>query len=225
MNIIITGYESGLGNFIYDALDGTNDDQVYGIGIGSLLRGKKVIDGHINSAIKRMGSVTHVINNAGINHLSWIGTTPEADEEILKVNTLAPYWVINALVAKGQTCRVVNVASITHRVPQRCTSLYCASKAALVHMTRVMARELAPKGWVINAIAPGPIDGTEMTRKVNEQVMGLRGWSLEEMHGYALKNIPAGRNTTKAEVYDAILGLLNGPEYINGTCLEIAGGA
>ena len=80
-------------------------------------------------------------------------------------------------------------------------------------------------GWVINAIAPGPIEGTEMTERVNEQVMKLRGWSEEDMHSYALKNIPAGRNTTKAEVFSAILTLFNMPDYVNGTCLEIAGGA
>ena len=171
-----------------------------------------------------MPPITHVVNNFGINHLSWIGTTTEEDEEILECNVMGPYWVVNALAARSAPCRVLNVASVTYRVAQRTSAIYCASKAALVQMTRVMARELAPAGWVVNAIAPGPIEGTSMTNRVNEQVRLLRGWTRDETEDYERRLIPMQRRTTVEEVAEAIIGIMALPPYINGACIDMTGG-
>lgn len=167
----------------------------------------------------------YVVNNFGINHLSWIGTTGEEDEMIYRCNVMGPYWVINWLVFnENPPARVVNIASATHRVPQRTTSLYCASKAALVQMTKVMARELAPKGWVINALAPGKIEDTEMSALTDQQVCELRGWSKEQADSYALSNVPMERFTNRVEVTNAVFKLLEMPDYVNGVCLDVMGG-
>jgi NAD(P)-dependent dehydrogenase (short-subunit alcohol dehydrogenase family) len=166
-----------------------------------------------------------IINNFGINHLSWIGQTPPEDEAIIRANLLGPYWVINYAHKHGiGPCRVVNVASQTYRVAQRCTTLYCASKAGLVQMTKVMARELAGEGWVINAVAPGKIMDTEMSYLTDDQVVQLRGWAPSQADKYALSNIPAGRFTTRSEVSDAVMKVLTLPAYVNGTVIEIMGG-
>jgi 3-oxoacyl-[acyl-carrier protein] reductase len=166
-----------------------------------------------------------LVNNYGINHLSWIGTTVEQDEDILRVNVLAPYWIVNWFVGlEGRPMRVINIASQTYRVAQRTTTLYCASKAALVHMTRVMARELAPKGWIINAIAPGKIEDTEMATLTDMQVNELRGWSTAHADKYALSQIPMDRFTDRNEVTDAVMHLIKMPPYVNGTVLDMTGG-
>lgn len=185
---------------------------------------KRSIDKRIKEILQD-GPIDKVINNWGINHLSWIGETPEYDQEIFKFNVMSPYWTINALVANNQVCRVVNIASATYRIPQRCTTLYCASKAALVQMTKVMARELAPKGWVINAIAPGLIEDTRMSELTNEQVMDLRGWGPATIDNYARKLIPMDRYTNRKEVADAIWKIFELPSYINGTVIDMMGGA
>lgn len=170
--------------------------------------------------------ISYVVNNFGINHLSWIGETPEMDEDILKVNVMGPYWVVNELVRfQLGPARVLNIASQTHKVPQRTTSLYCASKAALVQMTRVMARELAPRGWVVNALAPGKIGDTRMSQLTDAQVMDLRGWDPEVADNYAKSLIPMGRYTNRDEVASAALQiLLDMPEYINGEVINMTGG-
>jgi 3-oxoacyl-[acyl-carrier protein] reductase len=181
---------------------------------------------HIEGAIRRLSRCPNIIvNNYGINHLSWIGETPAIDEAIIKANLLGPYWVINYVKQHwGGPCRVVNIASQVYRVPQRCTSLYCASKAGLVHMTKVMARELAPSGWIVNAVSPGKIEDTMMSRMTDAQVLKLRGWDPDKADNYAKSLIPAGRYTTRAEVADVVMSVLEMPDYVNGTVIEAHGG-
>ena len=176
----------------------------------------------INDRIKAH-KITGVINCFGINHLSWIGTTPSDDYKIMMVNTMGPYWVINYLVKLGVVARCLNISSVTHRVPQRCTTIYCASKAALSHMTKVMARELAPNGWVVNCFAPGKILGTHMTELVDRQVRELRGWSPEDADEYATKLVPAGRFLSQTEAAKIALQIFTMESYVNGETITAAG--
>lgn len=159
----------------------------------------------------------------GKNHLSKIGTTEE-DWGLLLHNVWQPYSFINALVKRGQPKHVVIIVSQTYRIPQRCTSLYCASKAALAHMIKVMARELAPSGWIINGLAPGKIVDTRMAEMTDKQVNELRGWTQEEADKYALSNVPMGRFTDTKEVCQGIDWLFEAPSYINGTVVDMTGG-
>jgi len=216
-HLLITGAEQGLGKAIanhywWDTVDNIRGDD---------LRGATKAD---IAAMIPHKNYTHVVNNFGINHLSWIGDTPQYDEDILHLNVMVPYWIIDLLVARGDVCQVINVSSQTYKVAQRCTSLYCASKAALTHMTRVMARELAPRGWVINSIAPGKIEDTDMSQLTDKQVLELRGWAKEDADAYALKMIPMGRFTSTSEVADAVVGIFKLPDYINGHCFDMTGG-
>lgn len=220
---IVSGAEQGLGQTIALHLLHAGYD-VRNLSGDVIREGKRAIEMELDRFNIASPTLT-LINNFGINHLSWIGETPEEDAEILNINVLAPYWIINHLVSHSYIGRVINVASQTYRVPQRTTALYCASKAALVHLTRVMARELAPKGWIINAIAPGKIMGTEMQRLTDEQVLTLRGWTEKEAEHYAEGLVPAGRFTYRAEVASAIMNMLKLPDYVNGTVLDMTGGA
>lgn len=215
---LVTGSDSSLGFALVDALR-WRGRHVVGMPAAVVRSGKNAIEGFIGDM-----RLDEVINNYGINHLSWIGTTPERDAEIFNVNALAPYWIINHLVGTGNVCRVVNVASATYRIPQRCTALYCASKAALVMLTKVMARELAPKGWIVNAIAPGLIEDTKMNELTTKQVLDLRGWEAEQADAYARKLIPMERYTSTFEVSVAIGAMLDLPEYVNGTVVDMMGG-
>lgn len=219
---LITGAEQGLGQEIKARLEDSLLE-VHNMPGMVIREGYHAIRNFLRNDLPE--GITHVINNYGINHLSWIGTTPEEDEQIMSVNVMGPYWIINHLVALGEgPCRVVNIASQTYRVPQRTTAIYCASKAALVHMTRVMARELAPKGWVINAVAPGRIPDTGMSRLTDEQVLDLRGWTAKESEEYAASLIPMGRATSRKEVAEAVLKIFELPAYINGTVIDMMGG-
>lgn len=222
MKVLITGGDTGLGLKIAQKL--CNDELL-------ILETDKLI-----GAIKKNMLKVYIdcclydykpdiiINNFGINHLSWIGETQEFDSRILEANVMTPYWVVNKIVSNGGVCKVVNISSMTYKVPQRTTALYCASKAAIVQMTKVMARELAPKGWVVNCFAPGKITGTLMTELTDSQVNNLRGWTQQEADEYATGLVPMGRFMDTDEAACIVFSILDMKDYVNGTVIEAFGG-
>lgn len=225
--VLLTGADGSLGKVLAQKLCSAGAE-VYGL--GCRVSGKPQIDALVEDG---PGRFDFLVLNDGTNHLSWIGTTPESDAEIMTRNVMNPYWVLNAVAARQAAsagasaphpARVVFVASQTYRVPQRTTALYCASKAALVQMMRVGARELAPEGWVVNAVAPGKIEGTRMSEMTDAQVLALRGWSAEQAAGYARALVPAGRASSRDEIADVVLWALQAPAYVNGAVLEAMGG-
>jgi len=224
--VIVTGGESSLGLGIRKELEANGYTPIL-LSRDCIRKGKAAIDERIAEIVQECGTklIYGLVNNFGINRLSWIGETEEEDKAIFDINALAPYWVVNALkfhVYYG--VRVLNVSSATHRVAQRTTTLYCASKAALVQMTRVMARELAPLGWVVNVICPGMIEGTEMLDITRKQVLELRGWSPEQAAQYETSLIPMGRATNVEEVSEACRMILEMPKYLNGSVIDFMGG-
>lgn len=223
MNTLITGADGSLGSALVKRL--SDDGKV--LAMPRRIHSKLHIEDFLwnnESAVVELGAA---VLNDGINRLSWIGETPSNDAEIIERNVLAPYWTLNELVhlrGKQNPLRVIFVTSQTYRVPQRTTSLYCASKAAATMLMRVAARELAPHGWVINAVAPGKIVDTRMSELTDQQVCELRGWEQSEADRYAKALIPAGRFTTTAEVAEAIRDTLHAVSYMNGSVVELFGG-
>lgn len=221
MKALVTGGEAGLGAGIVARLAESHDVIIMPGAV--IRRGEEAIDEFIHD--EDFDGLTVVVNNFGINHLSWIGETDPTDAEIVAVNLLAPYWVINSLVAHGHgPARVINIASQTYRIAQRTTALYCASKAGLVQMGRVMARELAPQGWIVNTLAPGKITDTEMARLTDAQVLSLRHWTIEEAERYSTTLVPMGRYTSVAEVSAMVMLMLDMPDYVNGSVIDMMGG-
>jgi 2-keto-3-deoxy-L-fuconate dehydrogenase len=215
----ITGIDGSLGSAIATRL---------GRAAGSWtgMKGEETIRRHVDSIPAAIfHGIKHLVINDGTNGLSWIGSAPPDAGRIVELNVMSAYWFLDAFVSRrSEPMRVLFIASQTYRVPQRTTALYCASKAAVVQMMRVAARELAPAGWIVNALAPGKIEDTEMSRRTDEQVLSLRGWSREEAERYALGATPAGRFTSCAEVAEAVEWALEAPSYVNGTVLEVMGG-
>lgn len=229
-NIFLTGIDGSLGRAIERRVRASSMVNVVGtpIGIGGDCSGS--IKEQVEAAIRRAGEGVRycdtLILNDGTNLLSWIGETPEAAQRVLNINLAAPYWFLNWFVKNAaRPMRVLFIASLTHRVPQRCTSLYCASKAGVVQMMRVAARELSPKGWTVNALSPGKIENTRMSMLTDAQVEALRGWSPEEADRYARSNIPIGRYSSVEEMADGVAWALSAPEFVTGAVLEMTGGA
>lgn len=223
MRVLITGAEQGLGLEIYNQIS----DSYLGAEVinltGDWLRHTDQFDIQERLSLEHPFDV--VINNFGINHLSPIGETPPQDCNILYLNAFIPYWIMNCLArTQGEhPTRVINIASQTYRVAQRHTALYCASKAALVQLSKVVAREMAPH-WQVNCVAPGRIVGTEMDRLTQAQILDQRGWKQEEADAYAKSLIPMQRFTDVEEVAELVLSVLSLPDYVTGTVIEAFGG-
>jgi len=221
MKVLITGVDGGLGSALSTRY---MDDgfEVYGI------LGDRYESGawEVKSQIESMPCPDILINCHGTNRLAVIGGGPDLSiYRIMDINVNMMYLMVDHLKrVYDKPIRVLNIASIAYRVPMTTTALYCASKAAVVQLTKVMARELAPHGWVINCLSSGKMDNTEMSSVTDEQVSSIRGWSKQEADAHALSTIPMGRFTNTAEVCDAVRQILELPSYINGACIDMAGG-
>jgi NAD(P)-dependent dehydrogenase (short-subunit alcohol dehydrogenase family) len=110
-------------------------------------------------AIKAHGRIDILVNNAGItggNAPTW-ELAPEVWRRVIEVNLVAPYLTCRAVVpqmlAQGYG-RIVNIASIAGKEGNPNASHYSASKAGLIALTKSLAKELATKGVLVNAITP-----------------------------------------------------------------------
>jgi len=118
-----------------------------------------------------------LVNNAGATWGAPLEEFPAAAwDKVVDLNLKAPFFLIRAflplLEAAGthdDPARVINIGSIDGlHVPSLPTYAYSASKAGLHHMTRVLARELGPRGITVNAVAPGPFESKMMAATLEQ---------------------------------------------------------
>ena len=161
-----------------------------------------------------------LVNNAGITRLVPFVDTSAADlEAIMAVNLVAPMrigqLVARQLIAAGKPGAIVNVSSLAANVGLADHAAYCASKAALDGLTRVMAVELGPHGIRANAVNP----------VVTLTPMATLAWSDPAKAAPMQSRIPLGRFVQPGEVADAICYLLSdAASMVNGVCLPVDGG-
>lgn len=158
----------------------------------------------VEKAAASMGGLDIMVNNAGIfaqrsewGAASLLQTTPEEWESVMKVNTSAVFFgmqaAVNYMLANQITGNVLNVTSVAGQEPVY--GAYGASKAAATALTKGWGKMFAPKGIVINGIAPGPV-ATEMNN-------WHEGDPMEH------KRIPFGRFATIEEIGKLAMYLLS----------------
>lgn len=173
-----------------------------------------------SEAIRAALPLDLLVNNAGITRLDPVlDVSEDAFEAIMRVNALAPLRVAQLvaadLVARGRPGAIVNVSSVAARIGLPLHAAYCASKAALDALTRVMAVELGPHGIRANSVNP----------TVTLTPMAERAWSDPAKAGPMQARIPLGRFVRPGEVVSAILFLLSdAAAMVNGVCLDVDGG-
>lgn len=162
----------------------------------------------------------YLINNAGTTELqSFLDTTVEAFDKLMAVNTRAPMIVAQEYardrIANGKGGSIVNVSSVSSFTGFRDHAAYCASKAGLDGLTRVMANELGPHGIRVNAVNP----------TVTLTPMAVKAWSDPVKAAGMLSRIPLGRFATPEEVGAVVLFLLtDAAAMLNGMAMPIDGG-
>jgi NAD(P)-dependent dehydrogenase (short-subunit alcohol dehydrogenase family) len=168
---------------------------------------------------------THVVYAAGFNKLDWIpGITLKDFRRVMEVNVYGFLTLMQALDVIDSARSVVAITSDAAWRPMRTSAVYCSSKAALEMAVRVASREYAPKGWRINAVAPGKVAETGMTEYVDKRVLELRGWTKEFAEEYERQSSPLGRKVTKTEVAEVIESVLFGPAAQTGEIIAVNGG-
>ncbi len=129
------------------------------------------IQNAIKQAETRFSKIDVLINNAGISKTGLVTDLSEEElEEIFNVNTLGAFHATRAVLPsmiRGKSGVIINVSSIWGMVGASCEVAYSASKAALIGMTKALAKEVGPSNIRVNCVAPGVID-TEMNAEFSE---------------------------------------------------------
>ena len=136
--------------------------------------------------------------------------------DVMDTNVSGAFYVIRAL-APGMVARqsgsILTISSMWGRVGASCEVAYSASKAALIGLTRALAKELGPSGVRVNCIAPGVIDTAMMAEHSDETRAALA------------EETPLGRLGTPQDVARAAAFLLgDGAAFITGQVLGVDGG-
>lgn len=174
----------------------------------------------VREAIAHWGRLDVIVNNAGISrvipHADLAAATPDVWRELHEVNVVAPFRIVaeaesalRASAASGTPACVVNVSSHAGVRPKGASIPYAATKAALNHVTRLLAVSLAPDIRV-NAVAPGLVD-TPLTA---DWTQAQQLWR---------ERAPMRRAASPADIAQAV-SLLIASDYVTGEILQSDGG-
>jgi 3-oxoacyl-[acyl-carrier protein] reductase len=162
-----------------------------------------------------VGGLDILVNNSGIIRDRTIKKmSMEEFESIVRVNLTGTFSVTQKAIAILRTGgRIVNLSSVSGQMGLFGQANYSSSKAAIIALTKVSARELARQHITVNAIAPGFID------------VGMSKGMPEEVTQNFIKQIPLGRLGDVHEIVDAALFLASPmASYITGHVLNVNGG-
>jgi NAD(P)-dependent dehydrogenase (short-subunit alcohol dehydrogenase family) len=177
---------------------------------------------------ERIGAIDVLVNNAGIAGSAPFDRTPDALwDDMLAINVTSAFLLCRALVpdmVKAGWGRVVNVASNAGLSGYSYTVAYCASKHAMVGLTRALAAEIAKSGVTVNAVCPGWVD-TRMTDDAVARIAKKTGRSAEDARRSLESMSPQGRLVTPEEVAHAVASLCDdGARGIHGQVIVVDGG-
>jgi 3-oxoacyl-[acyl-carrier protein] reductase len=181
------------------------------------VRDPQAVSTFVEQAVSALGPIDILVNNAGVSRDAHVMFLDRARwDEVLDVNLNAAYHTVRAVV-RGMLVRrwgrIINVSSPSARVPLAGQTAYAASKAGLEGFTRALSKDLAGKGVLANAVAPGLIE-TDMLEQMPPDVRTA-----------SLKAVALGRAGTPREV-GALVAFLasDAATYITGQIISVDGG-
>jgi len=234
---LVTGGSRGIGKAVAERLYGAGAhvailgrDQGRAQEVATTLRGKgrsiavradvavaREVEEAVALVEQELGPVDILVNNAGFTKDGVLVRMSEEDwDAVLDTNLKGAFntmRVVTRTMMKRRWGRIINITSIVGLAGNRGQANYAASKAGLVGLTKAVAKELASRNVLVNAVAPGFID-TDLTRDLPEQARTA-----------LTDQIALGRLGTPGDVAGAVLFLASDlADYITGQVVVVDGG-
>lgn len=175
------------------------------------------VEAFVGSVERDFGQIDVLVNNAGFTKDNLLFRLTEADWDSVMDTNLKGAFLMTKHAARGMIKRrwgrIVNITSVVGLNGNKGQSNYAASKAGMIGFTKAVAKELASRNVLVNAVAPGYID-TELTRNISDEA---KKWLQD--------NIPLGRLGQGPDIAGAVLFLASDlASYITGQVLVVDGG-
>jgi len=180
------------------------------------------IEQAMSQAVSGLGHVDVLVNNAGITlQKKAVDVTPEEWDDVNSVNIRGAFFMSQQmgrhLISTSRPGCIVNMASTHGVIGLAGRSVYGISKAAMIHMTKMLAIEWAEYGIRVNAVGPGRVDSGSPMRTASARDPKL----LEALHA----RVPLHRSATNEEIAEAVRYLASpAAAYITGHTLMVDGG-
>lgn len=190
---------------------------------------KVQVEAMVKKTLEVFARLDIIVNNAGISTMDYVVDIKEEDwDRVMDVNAKGVFLCSQAaarvMLEQGEGGKIINIASQAGKNGYRCMGNYCASKHAVLGLTKVMAIELAKNKINVNAVCPGIVE-TDMKRR--ERVWGgkLRNMTAEEIEAEDNSQVPLGRTALPEDVANVVLFLASGySDYMTGQAVNVTGG-
>jgi 3-hydroxybutyrate dehydrogenase len=185
----------------------------------------------VDAAVAKFGRVDILVNNGGhYGPLVPVEDYPLAEFDLVIAVHLRAAFLLSQLVLPGMYRRghgvILHMSSISAKAAYSWGSAYAAAKAGLLGLTRYNAAEAARKGVRVNALCPGPVIETAMSKRLGAQLAERLNISQEEQLAGFLNSILQGRGQTVDEIAQAALFLCSDrASAITGQAINVDGGA
>ncbi|MBI9076144.1 MAG: 3-oxoacyl-[acyl-carrier-protein] reductase [Desulfatibacillum sp.] len=178
---------------------------------------KAEVKGFFKSVMDEAGRIDVLVNNAGITRDGFLVRMKEQDwDAVIDINLKGVFLCmqeVTRIMMKQREGRIINISSVVGAMGNPTQANYVASKAGVIGLTKSAARELASRGILVNAVAPGYIN-TKMTQILSEEVKEA-----------FVQSTPMGKMGEPEDVAAAVEFLASeGSRFITGQVLHINGG-
>ncbi len=179
--------------------------------------------------LSRIGVPDIVVNCAGISTMDYVVDSQLADwEKVFSINSTGLYLTsklfARAMIEASKPGRIIQMASQAGKNGYRAMGAYCASKHAVLGLTKVMAIELAKHNILVNAVCPGIVE-TPMKHRERIEGGAIRNMTAEQIYEEDCSQVPLGRTAKVEDIAGVVLFLTSQlSSYMTGQAINVTGG-